>query len=102
MGDVVKPPALASPSKEAAPRILCVDDDDAIRSVVMRIMTRHGYLPVAAATFDDALRQVDEHDFAVAILDISLPTGDGISLLKRIKAQTPRTEAVMLSAHGTI
>jgi two-component system NtrC family sensor kinase len=83
-------------------RVLVVDDEHALRDGVARTLTGRGYIAVAAGTVAEALRKVEDQAFDLAILDIALPDGDGIALLSQIKSRSPRTEAVMLAANGSI
>ncbi|MGA3124630.1 MAG: response regulator [Polyangiaceae bacterium] len=86
----------------APARILVVDDDAAARAAVSRTLGRRGHSVVALATSEQALRQLAEHDFDLAILDIHLESGDGIELLRQIKARAPECEALMLSGANSI
>lgn len=82
-------------------RILIVDDHPVIRETLSDRIRRHADLQVCgeAADFGDALRSVDLLDPDLAILDISLPSGDGIELVKRIRDRHPKVKVVVWSAH---
>jgi two-component system, NtrC family, sensor kinase len=86
----------------APARILVVDDEEAVRAAVSRTLERRGHCVVALATSEQALRQLAVRDFDLAILDIHLKSGDGIELLRRIKARAPDCEALMLSGANSI
>jgi signal transduction histidine kinase/FixJ family two-component response regulator len=83
-------------------RVLVVDDEEAIRFALRHTLAHYGYSPIAVGLAEDAVREFEAHEFDVAILDIQLPKSDGVSLLEWIKSRSPRTEAIMLSAHGSI
>jgi two-component system, NtrC family, sensor kinase len=83
-------------------RILVVDDEEAIRMAVVRVLGQKGYVLRAAQNADEALRYIEESEFDLVILDIGMPSVDGLALLTQIKSRAPRTEAVMLSARGSI
>jgi two-component system NtrC family sensor kinase len=88
--------------QRAAARILVVDDEEAIRIAVVRVLAQKGYAITAAQNAEEALRHVEENEFDLVILDIGMPNVDGLTLLTQIKGLAPRTEAVMLSARGSI
>ncbi len=94
---------LSAEAGQAQPaHILAVDDDRGMRAAVTRTLSRRGHVVVAVGTAEDALRHLEEREFDVAILDVNLPTGDGIELLTAIKRRAPRTEAIMLSGYNSI
>lgn len=82
-------------------RILIVDDHPVIRETLSDWIRRHADLQVCgeAADFGDAIRSVDLLVPELAIVDISLPSGDGIELVKRIRDRHPQIKVVVWSAH---
>ena len=73
-------------------RILNVDDDDAGRYVITKILTRAGYDVLEAATGRDALRLAGERPDLI-LLDVNLPDIHGLEVCNRIKAD-PRTASI--------
>lgn len=65
-------------------RVLVVDDDDAIRTLVSRVFTRKGYDVVSASDGDEAIEQLKGRSFALVVLDLMMPRTDGISVIKEI------------------
>jgi two-component system, NtrC family, sensor kinase len=92
----------SSEQRNGPARVLVVDDDESVRGVLMRTLSRFGYAPTAVSLVEEAIRELETSEFEVAILDIHLPGSDGISLLAWLKSRSPRTEAIMLSAHGSV
>ena len=82
--------------------ILVVDDDQAFRTAVVRLLARYGHTALAVDTAELALRHIEERDFDLAILDINLRASDGIDLLTEIKTRAPSTEGIVLSGHASI
>jgi signal transduction histidine kinase len=98
--DSTNPQTRHAPDTSA--RILCVDDEDAIRESLGRALSCRGHLVRVAANAEQALGYLDREEFDLAILDVGLPRTDGIELLGKIKRRSPRIEAVMLSGYGSI
>jgi len=73
-------------------RILNVDDDDAGRYVITKILTRAGYDVLEAATGRDAVRLAGERPDLI-LLDVNLPDIHGFEVCNRIKAD-PRTASI--------
>ena len=90
----------------AAPRILIVEDhrffSEALRLILgRRLSEEHGEDAEfrVAATVTDGLRIADEErPFDVAIVDLTLPDGDGTEVVRRIKASYPETRVAVLSS----
>jgi DNA-binding NtrC family response regulator len=83
-------------------RLLIVDDDDDLRDALERRLTKQGLVVSAAANLADAVAKAEEEPFDVALLDLHLPDGSGIELLKKLKDKQPELEALMLTAHGSM
>jgi DNA-binding response OmpR family regulator len=81
-------------------RVLVVEDDPAIRRVVVDALTFDGYEATAAGTFaegrDAALRTPCE----LVLLDLVLPGGDGLDLLADVRAAQPTLPVIILTARG--
>ncbi len=98
--DPATPPyAAGAPSPE--PRsVLLVDDEEGIRRVLSISLLDLGYDVLTAPDAEEALRLFREHTPAIVLTDIKMPGMDGVELLKRIKAERPETEVIMITGHG--
>ena len=83
-------------------RILIVDDEEVICSILARRLTREGYACVTANDGREALRYFYKHPFSLIISDIKMPEMDGIELLKRVKATNPSMMVIMVTAFPDI
>ncbi len=79
--------------------LLIVDDDDRIRDLLKRYLTRAGYRVTGAAHAVSARRLMANINFDLAILDIMMPGEDGLSLLSTIR-ETGDTPVILLTARG--
>lgn len=77
--------------------ILAVDDDPQIRTLLSRWLTEAGYACTRAVNAQDAWTQLQQHDFELVTLDVRMPDGSGLELLKRIKQEFPHVAVLMLS-----
>lgn len=66
-------------------RILIVEDDDNIRSVVAYCLRRSGYTVLLARDGRDALARLREQDISLILLDLALPRLDGFGLLAQLQ-----------------
>ncbi len=82
-------------------RILVVDDDDLIRSILAQRLGDLGYQVSTAETLAEARISIAAATPDVALLDIKLPDGEGTELLETLVggADVP---CIMMTAHGTV
>jgi two-component system, chemotaxis family, chemotaxis protein CheY len=73
--------------------ILCADDSASIRQMVSFTLQSAGYQPVTANDGSDALAKLDAERFAMVITDLNMPGLDGLSLIRKIRAN-PRHAGV--------
>jgi signal transduction histidine kinase len=81
-------------------RILLVDDEAGIRTVLGIALADSGYRVTAAENGEEALRLFRELKPPIVLTDIKMPEMDGIELLQHIKAESPDTEVIMFTGHG--
>ncbi len=82
--------------------ILLVDDEAGIRTVLGISLMDSGYTVHTAENGEQALGLFREHRPPIVMTDIKMPGMDGITLLQRIKEESPDTEVIMITGHGDI
>lgn len=87
----------------ALANVLLVDDEREFVAILNRRLTKRNYAVTCAHSGEEALARLEEgKDIEVVILDVKMPGLDGIQTLKRIKAQWPLVEVIMLTGHSTL
>ncbi len=88
-----------SPRKDVGASVLVVDDDDLLRSIVKRMLSRSGYEVHVASTSRQALQLCkDEHArIDLALLDIVMPDMNGQDLSARIRTLRPEVKILYMS-----
>ena len=81
-------------------RILLVDDEEGIRTVLGISLADYGYEVLTAGSGGEALRIFREKKPAIVLTDIKMPGMDGIRVLRKIKEERPDTEVIMITGHG--
>jgi len=84
------------------PRILVVDDEEAMRESLNDWLKEDGYEVGLAASGKAAVEMVRNGPWDVILLDLKMPGMDGLETLKRIKAERPDAEVLMMTAYATI
>jgi DNA-binding NtrC family response regulator len=82
--------------------VLIVDDDETLRDLLARELSRSGHRVRQAADAAQALVRLAEEEPDVVLLDLMLPDRPGIEVLRQLRAERPTVEVVVLTAHGTI
>ena len=80
-------------------RILVVDDEQSIRTIVEYALKEAGFEVVTAARGDDALAAMERDPIDLVVLDVMLPGMDGLEVCQRIRADR-NVPIIMLSARG--
>ena len=79
-------------------RILVVDDENHVRSMIGTTLERQGYDVQLAGSGREALELLAQNTFDLVLTDIVMPDGNGIVLLDRIKGKQPNVPVVMVTA----
>ena len=85
-----------------ATRILVVDDDAKIRTVVRRGLAFEGYRVVEAASGEEGLEKAREHLPDLIVLDLMLPGIDGLEMTRRLRAGGDAVAILMLTARDQV
>ncbi|MBT8342891.1 MAG: sigma-54-dependent Fis family transcriptional regulator [Desulfatitalea sp.] len=85
-----------------AMQVLVVDDEETICLSLAAWLFKAGYRVETAGSGQEALTQLKQRLFDIYLLDIKMPSMDGLELLAEIKALQPDAAAIMITAHGSI
>jgi CheY-like chemotaxis protein len=82
-------------------RILVVDDEEAIRTMMTRAFTKAGYEVQTAASAEEALDLIKTYKYLVFFLDLNLPGMNGIDLCRLIRKDNPLTIAYAITGYAS-
>ena len=82
--------------------VLVVDDEENFLTLLKWFLTQRGYDVSTALSADDALDMVQKQNFDIALLDIKLGSGNGLTLLEEVTARSPRLKVIMMTAYPTV
>ena len=82
------------------PKILVVDDDSRLRDLLRRYLGENGFSVFVSDSAESMRRSWAREPFDVLILDLMMPGEDGLSVLKRLRAEKDATPVIMLTARG--
>jgi DNA-binding NtrC family response regulator len=85
-----------------APSLLLIDDEPLMRLSMTDALRAVGYDVRAAATGQEGMALLSQAIFDIVITDFRLPGADGLQLLQACKQRSPRTEVIVITAHGSV
>jgi two-component system, NtrC family, response regulator PilR len=80
-------------------RLLIVDDEASIRDMLAFFFHKRGFEVMTASNFTEGQASVLRSTPDLVLCDIKMPDGNGLDLLKKIKAESPKTPVIMITAH---
>ncbi len=83
-------------------KILIVDDEHSVCSVLSRRLATEGYLCTVARTGREALDQLYKDEFSLIITDIKMPGMDGIELLRNVRTSNPNVPVIIMTGFSEI
>ncbi len=82
------------------PKILIIDDDQALHRVFTRILQKQGYSVDTAETGNEALEKIRSGVFDVALIDMKLPDINGLDLLPILQRDAPSMVKIMITGYS--
>ena len=81
-------------------RVLCIDDEDALRDLLEKGFRMHGFSAETAGSAAEALDLLNADVFDAMITDISLPEMNGIELCKKVRPENPSMFIVAITGYA--
>lgn len=81
-------------------QLLVVEDDPSIRESLDDFFTDREWLVKACADVQSANAALEQHRFHMVLLDLRLPDGSGLDILRRMRKDGDKTPVIVLTAHG--
>ena len=83
-------------------RILIIEDDEEMRSLLQDFLGDEGYKTDAASSGSEAFRKLAEGTFDLVITDVRMGDKDGMEVLKAFKKIAPETTVIMITAFANL
>lgn len=83
-------------------RILVVEDDAMLREPLQAVLRRQGHLADSVCSVSEAQTALLLHEFALVILDLGLPDGDGLDLLRSLRQNKSPVLVLILTARDAL
>jgi DNA-binding NtrC family response regulator len=83
-------------------RVLIIDDEEKLRSLLARIIKLEGFAVTEAGSLKAGLKAIEKEEPDVILCDVKLPDGNGVDFIREVKSKTPLAEIILLTAYGNI
>ena len=82
--------------------VLIIDDEDKLRSLLVKIIAIEGYEVLEAADLKSGFKKIENNLPLVILCDVKLPDGNGVDFVAKVKSKYPEIEIILLTAYGNI
>ncbi|MGD9175955.1 MAG: response regulator, partial [Desulfobacterales bacterium] len=89
-------------SKMPERRLLIIDDEENMRHMLSKVLTKAGYTIETASNGHEGLKMTDRNAYDFILCDIKMPNMSGMDFLKAARDKIRSTTVIMMSAYGTI
>lgn len=83
-------------------KLLIIEDERQLSDGIVSYLNREDYLCEQAFTFHEAMAKVEEYEYDCILLDLMLPGGNGLEVLRHIKRHSPQTGVIIVSAKDSL
>jgi DNA-binding response OmpR family regulator len=83
-------------------KVLIIEDEKALSESIFAYLNSEQYVCEIAADFSSAITKTDQYDYACIILDINLPGGSGLDILKELKKNRKADGVLIISARNSL
>lgn len=83
-------------------KILIVEDEPSLREIIKKALERERFVTEEAPDYSTAIEKIGTYDYECIILDIMLPDGNGLDVLKILKQNNKRERVIIISAKDSI
>ncbi|GAB3974554.1 response regulator transcription factor [Spirosoma terrae] len=83
-------------------KLLLIEDEQALSQTIIRFLSEQGHLCELATTYQEGQDKISIYAYDCVLIDLMLPGGDGLNLLKTLKQEHRQTGAIIISAKDSL
>lgn len=83
-------------------KLLIVEDNKELLENILKYLEREGYRCETAIDYDEAFDKIMSYTYDVVLIDIMIPKGDGLQVLRELKSVNPETGTIIISAKNSL
>ncbi len=82
--------------------LLIIEDERSLMESMVSYLEPGGYRCITADTYHEALKQIDRFDYYCVVVDLNLPDGDGLKIIRLLKENQAKCGIIVISARDTL
>lgn len=82
--------------------ILVVDDDAVVRQSLVRVLTQEGHRVDQASSGAEGVQMLEDHSYALVILDLRMPRLGGLTVLQHVRNSHPEIPALVMTGYPSL
>lgn len=83
-------------------KLLIIEDEESLRRSILQYLTAEGNVCGMAITFDQGMEKINLYDYDCILLDLGLPDGEGLELLRQLRKLKRQDGVLIISARDSI
>ena len=83
-------------------KILLIEDEPELRKSIKHFLHQEGYIVESANDFIKAIEKIEVYDYDCILVDITLPNGNGLEIIKQLKQNFSKAGIIIISAKNTL
>ena len=83
-------------------KLLIVEDEKGLRDNIAQFLNKEQYIVELAPDFQTATEKMSLYDYDCILLDVGLPDGNGLNLLRTLKSKQKRDTVIIISAKDSL
>lgn len=87
---------------QAAERVLLAEDDEAVRGAYREALEQEGFAVAEAGTAQETSRLIAEGEFVAGVIDLVLPDGGGLDLLRAMRSRDPDVCLILITGYASL
>ncbi len=82
-------------------KLLLIEDDASVRDMMLKYLKREGYVCEQAESYKEGFKKINNYEYDCALVDLNLPGGDGMKLVRMLREENPDMGIVITSARDS-
>lgn len=83
-------------------KLLVIEDNKELLQNILTYLEREGYVCESATDYEEGFDKIMSYTYDVILIDIMIPKGDGLQLLRELKSVNPETGSIIISARNSL
>ena len=83
-------------------KVLLIEDEQELRRSIRAFLQDVGFLVESANDFPSAMEKAEQYAYDAVLVDITLPKGSGLDIVRMLRKQNPNTGVIIISAKGSL